>query len=103
MKILFGEQGTLLWVAMAKAELHTNGRVEPAPVVAPKPDSDLVLEALATKRDTPGQITTWIRSNGAPDISINRVDGLLSSLARGGKVQLKPKPKGDETERWRLA
>jgi hypothetical protein len=104
MKILFGEQGNLLWVALAKAELHTNGKVDPVPVVERKTDSALVLEALQeSKRDTPGQITSWIRSNGNPDIALNTVDAMLSSLARAGKVHLKTKPKGDETERWRLA
>lgn len=95
-RILFGEQGNVLWVTLASVELRTDGEVERP---AKKTNSDLVLEAIEGKRDTAGAITTWMRSNGAPGIGLTQVDDLLRVLARAGKIRLK-KGSTDEVERW---
>jgi hypothetical protein len=101
-KILFGEQGSTLWVTLAKAELSTNGSVEEPPATKARPLPDIVLEGIANdKRDTPGLMVSYARLHGAPDVTLNAVDRVIAELARAGKIKLKPvKNKADDTERW---
>jgi hypothetical protein len=95
-RVLFGEQGDVLWVTLAAADLRTDGAAEQP---TRKTNSDLVLEGLDAKRDTAGALTTWLRSNGAPGIGISQVDELLRQLARAGKIRLK-KNQGHDGDRW---
>jgi hypothetical protein len=97
-KVLFGEQGNTLYVTLATAELEVSGIVEPQP---PKPsNSDLVLRAISEKRRKPGEILTWLRSNGVAGIGITQVDGLLINLLRAGKVRRSGE---DDSQVWSLA
>jgi hypothetical protein len=100
LKILFGEQGQTLWVTLAKADLDAvGGPIEPQP--ARPAMTDLVLKALGAKRNTAGEIVSWMRSNGATGIGITQVDGLLSNLARAGKIKLR-RSGDDGPEKWAL-
>ena len=85
-RVLFGEQGNVLWVTLAQAALSVDGIAE-APLK--KSAEDIVLEALREKRDTSGVITSWARSNGAPGIGISDVDRILIELMRAGSIRLK--------------
>ena len=85
-KLLFGEDNNnSLWITLAKAELTEDGVTEKQPT--PPTNSDLVLKAIGEKRCTPGEILTWMRSNGANGLGITQVDGLLSNLSRAGKIR----------------
>jgi hypothetical protein len=106
-KILFGEEGETLWVMLATVDLSNNGHVDPVPEAKAKSLAkslnDIVLEAVITKRDKPGLITTWARLNGAPSVGISAVDNVLSGLLRAGKIKLKPAIKGLDGDRWMVA
>ncbi len=101
-RVLFGEKGEQLFVCLAKADLTTAGVADEQPRVTV---SDIVIAALKVGRSTAGEIVTWARSNGAPGVGISQVDGLLSNLARAGKVKLRPLRSGasDAPDRWSLA
>ena len=63
--------------------------------------STLVLAAISPAnghRDTPGLIVSWMRKNGAPNISLTDVDRILRELARARKIKLK----ANEDDRWEL-
>ena len=72
-KILFGEQGSTLWVTLAKAELSHNSHVEELPAPKARPLPEIVLDGI-----------------------------VLAELARAGKIKLKPVRRGDPdpSERW---
>jgi len=95
----FGERGNTLWVALGKAQLHTDGAVDEAPR---KTISDVVIDAIKAKRTTAGEIVTFVRSNGGAGAGITQIDGVLSSLLRQGKVRLVSRPT-DDVPRWGLA
>ena len=101
-KVLFGEQGDTLWVTLAKVELSSNGHSEPQQQPKARPLAEIILEGIRDdKRDTPGLMVSYARLHGAPDVTLNAVDRVVSDLARGGKVKLKPaRNKMDSDERW---
>ena len=102
-KILFGEQGSTLWVTLAKAELSQNGHVEELPAPKARPLPEIVLDGIEhDKRDTVGLIVSFCRKNGAPDVTLNAIDRVIAELARAGKIKLKPVRRGDPdpSERW---
>jgi len=100
-KILFGEQGSTLWVTLAKADLATNGVADVPPAPKARPLPEIVLEGIRDdKRDTPGLIVAFCRNNGAPDVTLNAVDAALGELLREGKIKLKNPLKGLYGDRW---
>lgn len=46
-RVLFGEQGSVLWVTLASATIETEGTVEPQVKVT---NADMILKAIADKR-----------------------------------------------------
>jgi|SRR5579863_140607 len=102
-KILFGEQGSTLWVALAKAELSQDGNVQQPSAPKARPLPEIVLEAISNdKRDTPGLIVSYCRLHGAPEATLNAVDSSLATLLRQGRIKLKAKPRSapDDQDRW---
>lgn len=101
-KILFGEQGSTLWVALAKTQMETEGKVDQTPSLKAIPLPEIGLGGIRNdKRDTPGLMVSYARLHGAPEVQLNAVDRVISELARGGKIKLKPvRTKGDDEERW---
>ena len=82
--------------------------VDPGDVECPSVEEDhstLVLAAISPAnghRDTPGLIVSWMRKNGAPNISLTDVDRILVALARARKIKLKAKRHPSEDDRWEL-
>ena len=102
-KILFGEQGSTLWVTLAKAELSHNSHVEELPAPKARPLPEIVLDGIVLgQKDTPGLIVSFARRHGAPDVTLNAIDRVIAELARAGKIKLKPVRRGDPdpSERW---
>ncbi len=96
--LLFGEEGSTLWVTLAKANLLTDGKTEDQPS---RSLADTILLAIDAKRHKPGEITTWCRSNGAAGVGLTQVEGVIRNLAREGKIKLKAAIKGDDDpEMW---
>ncbi len=98
-KVLFGEQGNTLYVMIAKADLADEGVTEKQP--PPITNKDRVLAAIGDKRCTPGEILTWMRSNGAGGVGITQVDDLLNILVRERKIRNVSGTR-DETPRYAL-
>ena len=99
--ILFGEQGSTLWVTLAKADLATDGVADVPAAPKARPLPEIVLEGIRDdKRDTPGLIVAFCRKNGAPDVTLNAVDAALAGLLREGKIKLKAPVKGLDGDRW---
>lgn len=85
-RLMFGEEGSTLWVALAKADLVADGKTDEE---KPKTLAEIVLLAIDAKRNKAGEITTWARSNGAPGAGVSQVDEAIRNLCRDGKVKLK--------------
>jgi hypothetical protein len=101
MKVVFGEQAGVLWVALAKVELATSGHTEKE---AGRSPADVMLEAIRQKKQQAGEITTWARTNGWAGAGLTQVDAELNKLARAGKIRLKTASRfaADTPERWEL-
>lgn len=94
MKVTFGQQGETLWVKLDKSDQSW---------IEEKPDAKknaMILQAIAAKRHTAGEMVSWLRSNGAPGIGITEVDVCLGNLSRDGKIKLGIHRQSDGAERW---